>query len=133
MDRAPDESLLSGINLTELNQFAEMIADKVMKQVSLSLYAKIDDLYLEIFFSVTGALIAAIVYLYFSQSKSNSSAQNGMLDAYKKMFAIIGESNKTMEVVKTELKSSKDREEKALKVLDEIEGVMKHCRDKSKT
>lgn len=131
MDGSSDGSIFSGINLTDLNQFAEMISDKVAKQLSLSVYAKIDDLYLEVFFAVTGALVSAIVYLYFSQKTSSNVAQKGMLDAYTKMFAIIDESKKTMDAVKSELIDSKDREEKSLKVLDEIEEVLDHCRKKN--
>jgi hypothetical protein len=123
------DGFLEGMSLADFQQFAKMIGDVVGNQV----IGQINGVFIKIFGTVFTVLIGAISFLYLSQRSDAKEAQKGMIEAYQKLLAVIEESTKTMEIVKSQLTASKDREKEALESLADINATLKSLKETEKT
>lgn len=123
------ENILSGMNLSEIKDFAELIGGFVSSKV---LY-QLTSVYIKIFGSIISSLIVAIGYLYFSQRNSAEKAKDDLIEAHRTMLALVKESTKTMNLVKDELSKSNEHKKNTSKSLKTIENVLRFCHKKNKT
>jgi len=121
--------VLPYMDLSDFKEFAEMLAKIVSDQV----LSGIDEFHYKIIAGIIGALVSAIVYMYLSQRADQKSSEKEKLNAYNKLFAVIAESTKTMEIVKNELNTSVELEERIDKSIKRLQKIVIGCKSRDKT
>jgi len=117
------------MNLSDLKELADMIA----KTVSDYVLSGIEGFHYKVAATIIGTLVSALVYIYLTQRADQKEAEKGKIDAYNKLFAVIAESTKTMEIVKNGLESSIVSQKEVKKCVDNLHKIIRGCKGRDTT
>ena len=82
---------------------------------------------------IIGALVSALVYMYLTQREDQKSAEKEKIDAYNKLFAVVAESTKIMEIVKNSLKSSTESQKDIEVQIGKLQKIIRGCKGRNTT